>query len=284
MKIILSRKGFDAENGGIPSPILPDGTLVPLPIPSDSGRPLAEIYSPAGSLSQLVNDLGARGLSSDQRVHLDPDLRAQSLVTRHPNWRPAFGQTHAAQGHLDRQHVDKGDLFLFFGWFRRVELHEQHWRYVADAPQLHCLFGWLQIGQILRLEDEGTSEDALCSWHDHPHVQLRGAMGSGNTLYVASEQRTGSDQAGGGQFPCWTPQRQLTAPGESRSVWRLPGWMDPTSPLGLSMSYHRNPARWRKDGEHTTLQSVAKGQEFVMDVGSNSAEAHQWIDSLFLQP
>ena len=33
MKIILSRKGFDSSNGRIPSPILPDGTLLSLPIP-----------------------------------------------------------------------------------------------------------------------------------------------------------------------------------------------------------------------------------------------------------
>ena len=34
MKIILSRKGFDSSNGSIPSPILPDGTLLSLPIPA----------------------------------------------------------------------------------------------------------------------------------------------------------------------------------------------------------------------------------------------------------
>jgi hypothetical protein len=33
MKVILSRKGFDSEYGGIPSPIMPDGTLLSLPIP-----------------------------------------------------------------------------------------------------------------------------------------------------------------------------------------------------------------------------------------------------------
>jgi len=33
MKIILSRKGFDSKNGGIASPILPDGALLSLPIP-----------------------------------------------------------------------------------------------------------------------------------------------------------------------------------------------------------------------------------------------------------
>ena len=34
MKVILSRKGFDSSFGGYPSPILPDGTLISLPIPS----------------------------------------------------------------------------------------------------------------------------------------------------------------------------------------------------------------------------------------------------------
>ena len=34
MKVILSRKGFDSQYGKMPSPILPDGTLLSLPIPS----------------------------------------------------------------------------------------------------------------------------------------------------------------------------------------------------------------------------------------------------------
>ena len=34
MKVILSRKGFDSSYGGTASPILPDGTLLSLPIPS----------------------------------------------------------------------------------------------------------------------------------------------------------------------------------------------------------------------------------------------------------
>lgn len=34
MKVILSGKGFDSSYGGQASPILPDGTLLSLPIPS----------------------------------------------------------------------------------------------------------------------------------------------------------------------------------------------------------------------------------------------------------
>ena len=38
MKIILSRKGFDSGSGGCPSPILPDGRLISLPIPVEGER------------------------------------------------------------------------------------------------------------------------------------------------------------------------------------------------------------------------------------------------------
>ncbi len=38
MRIILSRKGFDSGSGGVPNPILPDGRLVPLPIPDQGSR------------------------------------------------------------------------------------------------------------------------------------------------------------------------------------------------------------------------------------------------------
>ncbi|WP_121240714.1 hypothetical protein [Sulfurisoma sediminicola] len=36
MKLILSRKGFDSAAGGIASPILPDGRMISLPIPSQA--------------------------------------------------------------------------------------------------------------------------------------------------------------------------------------------------------------------------------------------------------
>lgn len=47
MKVVLSRKGMDSRAGGIPSPILPDGMLLSLPIPNEkSGVPYdALVYS-----------------------------------------------------------------------------------------------------------------------------------------------------------------------------------------------------------------------------------------------
>ena len=37
MKVSFSRKGFDSKNGGQPNAILPDGTLLPFPIPEKTG-------------------------------------------------------------------------------------------------------------------------------------------------------------------------------------------------------------------------------------------------------
>ena len=48
MRIILSRKGLDSATGGIPSPILPDGQLLPLPIPV--AAPMGYVI---GALSRL---------------------------------------------------------------------------------------------------------------------------------------------------------------------------------------------------------------------------------------
>lgn len=44
MKIILSRKGFDSGNGGFPSPKMPDGTLLTMPIPERRNIYNEELY------------------------------------------------------------------------------------------------------------------------------------------------------------------------------------------------------------------------------------------------
>jgi hypothetical protein len=118
MKIIFSRKGFDSASGGLPSPILPDGRMLSLPIP-DKRSPIS--YSDIGwheyNLGTLVSELTNGRIHASDAAHLDPDLLQGSLV-RHASWVPIFGQTGAAQGHLRKTGVEQGDVFLFFGLFR----------------------------------------------------------------------------------------------------------------------------------------------------------------------
>src|SRR5688572_20248216 len=120
MKIVLSRKGFDSKAGGVPSPIFEDGSLVSLPIPYKTA-PITfdDVAFGNVTLGPIVEDLTGGRIKRSHPVHLDPDL-VPSARPRRPGWRPLFGQTDTAQAHLASCGVGEGDLFLFFGWFRKV--------------------------------------------------------------------------------------------------------------------------------------------------------------------
>ena len=137
MKIIFSRKGFDSANGGVPSPIFPDGTTLSLadsvPQKSDSlqGRTVVwRIYRPQWWRVCPIVEYWERTGAIWTR-----NLNAGGLE-RLPGWRPAFGQVESAQSHLEKPRVSgPGDLFLFFGWFRAVErANGGSWKYVRNAP------------------------------------------------------------------------------------------------------------------------------------------------------
>ena len=50
------------------------------------------------------------------------------------------------------------------------------------------------------------------------------------------------------------------------SRWRLPRWFFPDGNK-TPLTYHPDPARWRRDDEHAYLKSVGRGQEFVLHLG-----------------
>ena len=90
MKVILSRKGFDSANGGQASPILPDGTMLSLPIPSHDDIPFSEIQWHGTSFLDIIRQLNKNTLiTSASRCHLDPDLRKE-VRPRRPGWMPPF--------------------------------------------------------------------------------------------------------------------------------------------------------------------------------------------------
>lgn len=280
MRIVLSRKGFDSAYGKTPSPILPDGTPVPLPIPAlGSPTRFDDVRWRDATLGPIVEALTHGRVRGSDRCHLDPDLRRGALP-RAAAWRPAFGQVGAAAAHLANEGVGPGDVFVFFGSFRRTE--REGLGYVAHEPAVHLIFGWLQVADVLNVGDE--TEQALRErpWLErHPH--LEGRWDASNTIYVASEKLTISGNetghAGGGMLSSASAATTLTAPGAAgRSDWRIPAWLAPgTGRRGLS--YHRDAARWRVDGESADVRTVGRGQEFVIDTG-NDTPAQQWLLSI----
>lgn len=282
MKLILSRKGTDSSAGGLPSPILPDGRLLSLPIPqSDAPIKYSELVADKQSLSSLIKQLGGKQWRGG--CHLDPDID-RSLLKDSKNWLPAFGQFGAAQRHLEQVGVGEGDLFLFFGWFRQTERVKEKIQFVKGAPDIHQVFGWMQVGEILKPSLSGN-ESILARYPqlaDHPHMQKDYQF---NTIYLPSEQLTLKGRSTGlpgfGVFPRYSPALQLTTPGENRTHWTLPNVFYPDD-FDTALSYHRQPWRWSRDGEQVQLQAAARGQEFVLDLALQPKVA-DWLEAQFVQ-
>jgi hypothetical protein len=278
MKLILSRKGFDSAHGGCPSPIL-DGQLCPLPIP-DAGSPTS--YSNirpfhGSAIAQIVEDLTHGRVGRDDGAHLDPDLRRDAL-TRAARWRPIFGQGGAAQSHLAR-HQATSLLFLFYGCFRQAERVGGMFRFVRAAPKLHVIYGWLQVGRVIRATDSVAAEIPWAAGHPHLAAPERY---KNNTLYFASDRLSsvGIDASGAGTFERLVPDLILsqTDPYVGCSRWQLPRWFAPNGRPALS--YHSKATRWTECADSVRLQSAYPGQEFVLDV-DEYPEARAWLRSIF---
>jgi hypothetical protein len=213
MKIILSRKGFDSSAGGIPSPILPDGSLFSLPIPF-RGEPITyakiQFLFQNRSVVQTICDLCPAGYRSNSQApwspwssvpaHLDPDLRATDRP-RLAGWRPLFGQDGAAQTYLNNNGVGPGDLFLFFGWFRETVWNEGRLMYRRKAPDMHLIFGWLEVGDMWHVPN--CLPPSLPQWAlYHPHT-VSNYGHPNNTIYVAAR---------GGALKSFNPVLQLLSP------------------------------------------------------------------------
>jgi Nucleotide modification associated domain 3 len=146
MRLIFSRKGFDSASGGCASPLV-DGCPIPLPIPTR--QPTATTFgSIGGNMADFANDLTSGRITKSTPCHLDPDLDAMEL-RRATHWRSALGQVGTAQGHLWKQSVQMGDLFLFWGFFRPALRRENDLRWMFNGAREHRIFGWLQVGDIL---------------------------------------------------------------------------------------------------------------------------------------
>ena len=261
MKVVFSRKGFDSASGGIPNPILPDGTLLSLPIPSPDDAIQYEDLSYGGkTYYDIIHSLSPRSrIQPTSTCHLDPDLRRDILPR--DKWLPAFGQIGSSLMHLYNQGVSVGDLYLFFGWYRQTEFHNGALRFVPSAPDLHIIYGYLQIGAIIR-EKKDLPEELFA----HPHAaDFRWATNK-NALFVPAETLSLDNSLPGYSCLDYDPKRVLTKPGCKRRIWDLPQFF-----RDIPISYNRKA--WREEG----FKSAGRGQEFVFEP---TAEALEWVKEI----
>ncbi|MDO8740688.1 MAG: hypothetical protein Q7J54_03935 [Candidatus Woesearchaeota archaeon] len=274
MKIILSRKGFDSAYGGYPSPILPDGGLISLPIPlrdviKYSNLKLNENKSYFDLMKELKPkikyDEEWHELTEDTECHLDPDIYTD-IIKRDKDWKAVFGQINQSQSHLLNEGVKEGDLFLFFGWFRQTILKNGRYYFDKSAPDLHILFGYLQIEKIIQVNDKSEIPDWMKC---HPHAMDEDRRKtSTNTIYVARKNLTWDDGISGAGIFRFNKELVLTKEGLSRSKWDLPKFFK-----DVRISRHSEKS-WKSEGY---FKSVDIGQEFIIEDNDN---VENWAKSL----
>jgi hypothetical protein len=277
MKIIFSRKGFDSTAGGKPSPILLDGRMVSLPIPDNKSTiRYRDIRWQEYNLGSLVSNLTDGRIPAWYFAHLDPDINPESL-SRPSEWRPIFGQTGAAQGHLRNNDVQPGDIFLFYGLFRNVIINAGRLQWDNHSQQRHVLWGWLQIDEILKIDSCDLSRYDWATNHPHFHRD----SDANNTLYVARRFLTlpGLETdllTGAGVFPRFSDHLMLTAPdAATHTQWLLPQWFYPHDGK-YPLTYHPDMTRWQMTETGTKLNTVARGQEFILNT-EDFPEAIEWL-------
>lgn len=270
MKVILSRKGFDSSFGGYPSPILPDGTMLSMPIPGKSEIPYSDIIYNSVSYSDILAQL-SKNKFNEPHCHLDPDIRPCLRKTPVDGWRPAFGQLGTAQSFLEKR-VGVGDLFLFFGWFKKTKETKNGYSYMSkkdssdfyDISDLQVIYGYLQIGEIIQNKDEIRK----FTWHPHSGDEYN-KEGYKNTLYIPAERLSfAPDLPGYGTFS-YDKKFVLTAEHMTRSNWENKNFL-----THLVESNRKNCAKDKS--KH--IQYRGQWQELVVD---ESHELEEWVKELF---
>ncbi|TMM47303.1 hypothetical protein [Qipengyuania marisflavi] len=215
----------------------------------DDGRPVS-LPIPAGTASRTsygalgLGDLAARAsrgrLGADDLCHHDPMFLPDDTCL--------FGQCGAAQTHLANQGVGKGDVFLFFGLFRE-----------AGGKPHHRIFGYLEVAEMTRLAECVPDQRERFAAQDHPHAL---AMHAANDV-IYSGPGTTAEAA--------SAALRLTVPEGPPSLWTIPQWL-----TRGNLSYHDRADRWLDDSR---LRSVARGQEFVADIGDRR-DARDWLAAI----
>ena len=260
MKVIISRKGFDSGYGGMPSPILPDGTMISMPIPSPGDKVRFDDLSYNSiSYADIIKQLKPNNPVISEECHLDPDIR-KDVTYRMDGWKPAFGQIDAARSHLCNQGVGIGDIFLFFGWFRHTELINGKLQFIGPSSGFHAIYGYMQVGEIIE-----RYEDVPIWLESHPHAKKERWMRN-NAIYIASDNLSLKPELPGSGCFTFTEKHKLTKEGCSRSIWNLPEFF-----RNIPITY--NAKAWKEDEFH----SAAKGQEFVFTAND---DVLNWISEL----
>lgn len=218
MKIILSRKGFDSANGGITSPIFEDGTMISFPIPSADEDTYNDLLYDGVEYIDILKDLNYKGGSC---CHVDPDLDQARRKAKIDGWFPAFGQADASASYLKNIGIEVGDIFLFFGNFHCVEMHQGKYRYMRRTGDFYkdrdiqVIWGYLQVGEIVT----DSCKQKEIWWHPHSSELHRNKKT--NVIFRAADKLSFDDSKPGAGLLSFEKKRVLTLEGSTKATWKM---------------------------------------------------------------
>ncbi len=268
MKIIFSRKGFDSTAGGFPSPIFPDGRLFSIPIPSSKDNCVykdLDFHYKNDSIQSILNDLTQRNIHSKKWSECDYTTDTQCChydpmpFSDHEFSGIALGQVNSAESHLRKQGVDEGDIFLFYGWFKRVHKINGRWIYDIHQPDIHLIWSYMQINERIFLDSQDDQHIALNKYPflaQHPHIgEQRGLK---NSIYLSRKSSIFNYQ----DTRCLTDTKNY----KGRATWRMPAVMNQPK----AFSYLND---FSLDNDETIISYRGYGQEFVLDL--DKVQSHE---------
>ncbi len=285
--IVLSRKGFDSASGYGYSPFDPTtGRYIVMPIPgSKSEQMLAnrtryedlkikQTYLPGILAKNLKDIVFAKELGYSRRTkeeitsnfaHFDPWLGpCPWLAEVVDHCIGAFGQVNAAQGHLEKNSVGVGSLFLFFSRFIPIRGRENQIGIPLDYKKgAYFLYGWLKVGRIAKGMSDIQDEQLRFR---HPHAtDAYFAKYKNNTIYLADTLLSNKSVIEGcGYFPRLRRELLLSSVRyyQTPCVWELPAFFNQPE---NRPTYLQKASRWTlQENPNSCLVTVpARGQEFV---------------------
>ena len=261
MRIIFSRKGFDSSAGGFPNLIFPDGTMYMIPIPdknsSISYKDLNFFYE-KDSIQKILNDLTRNRIKLKGKTkycdykkekfkcHLDP------MEVRESQFHGiAFGQTGGMASHLIKSGINKGDIFLFFSWFKKIEKVKKAWQYKKSFPDIHAVWMIMEVGEIIRIEPERIKDilNIFPFLKKHPHIKIKNK--SPNAIFLSRRWKKLKFQ----ESLILTDLLDY----KGRSYWRLPKYFKQPQAFSFLKDF-------TLDDQDVLIKSPGRGQEFVLDI------------------
>ena len=270
MRIILSRKGFDSslQGGGNPN-IIYNNTPYMIPIPEEgTGIKYADLPFEETNYLEVMRDLN---INQFTECHLDPFISKDIRPLQCNLWKFNLGQVDKAQSSLDNIEppVREGDLFLFFGWFKKVEKGTKGYKYIPlknyHPDGVHLIYGYLYVGKKTAIQKHKKRPD----WTDnHPHILHQDFYDkkylNNNTLYVAKEQFKNTGLPGAGVFTfseaLILSKRKHVDKNNSPIVYTRTIWELPSAFLGAKIKLLNKS----QPLENTTIKAASRGQEFVV--------------------